>query len=164
MLVWMGTHLTIVVRIGRNIKFKSVNGDLGTPKGLGSPEPSFSFNGPRELSRGMPQLVCDDTHKVNVMMDDAIMRRIADELADYLASDGQGGNWVYFIDLAEWESLYNLRGERNFVGKLARNLESRELAQTRRAASGMQLRLTAMGIMLPRERAQESAILLEAID
>ncbi len=33
-LVWMGTHLTIVVRIGRTIKFKSDNGDLGTPKGL----------------------------------------------------------------------------------------------------------------------------------
>ena len=28
MLVWMGTHLTIIVRIGRNIKFTSVNGDL----------------------------------------------------------------------------------------------------------------------------------------
>ncbi len=67
-------------------------------------------------------------------MDEAIMRRTADELADYLASDGQGGNWVYFIDLAEWESLYNLRGEQNFVGKLARNLESRELAQTRRSS------------------------------
>ncbi len=32
--VWMGTHPTIVVRIGRTIKFKFVNGDLGTLKAL----------------------------------------------------------------------------------------------------------------------------------
>ncbi len=34
------------------------------------------------------------------MIDEAMISRTADELADYLASDGQGGNWVYFIDLA----------------------------------------------------------------
>ena len=48
----------------------------------------------------MTQLVCDNTRKVNIMIDEVMMRRTADELADYLASDGQGGNWVYFIDLA----------------------------------------------------------------
>ncbi len=48
----------------------------------------------------MTQLVCDDIQKVNGMVDDTTIQRTANELADYLASDGQGGNWVYFIDLA----------------------------------------------------------------
>jgi hypothetical protein len=98
------------------------------------------------------------------MIEEAIMRRTADELADYLASDGQGDNWVYFIDLGDWESLYNLRGERNFVGKLARNLEGRELAQTRRAACGMQLRLTLAGIDLASKHEHEAAIAVSNID
>lgn len=52
-----------------------------------------------------------------------VFSQTANELLDYLASDGQGSNWVYFNDLGDWESLYNLRGERNFVGNLARNLD-----------------------------------------
>ena len=91
------------------------------------------------------------------MIDEAMMRRTADELADYLASDGQGSKWVNFTDLVEWESLYNPRVERNFVGKLARCLVSREMAQTRRASCGMQLRLTLAGIDSATEREREVA-------
>jgi hypothetical protein len=69
----------------------------------------------------------------------------ADHLLDYLASDGSGNAWTYFADLADWELLYNLRGERYFVGRLARILAARGLAQMRRAATGMQLRLTPTG-------------------
>lgn len=98
------------------------------------------------------------------MIDEATMRQTADELADYLASDAQGGNWVYFIDLVEWEAVYNLRGEKNFIGKLARNLVARELAQTRRVAIGMQLRLTALGINLASERDDKSANVLADIN
>jgi len=98
------------------------------------------------------------------MIDEAMVRRTSDELADYLASDGQGGNWVYFIDLADWESLYNLRGERNFVGKLACNLAGRELAETRRASKGMQLRLRQTGIDLAGERERDAAVAMAAIN
>ena len=76
----------------------------------------------------------------------------ADQLLDYLASDGRGGEWTGFADLAEWEPLYNLCGERGFVGRLARNLTGRGLADVRRASSGMQLRLTAAGEALTGER------------
>ncbi|MCO6458758.1 MAG: hypothetical protein J5I93_25910 [Pirellulaceae bacterium] len=76
----------------------------------------------------------------------------ADQLLDYLASDGAGGEWTYYADLAEWESFYNLLGEPHFIGRLARNLAGRELAETRRAAVGMQLRLTPAGIALGEER------------
>jgi hypothetical protein len=51
----------------------------------------------------------------------------ADLLLDYLASNGTGGRWSYFADLGEWESLCNLRDERYFVGRLARNLAGRGL-------------------------------------
>jgi hypothetical protein len=98
------------------------------------------------------------------MIEGDVFSRTANELLDYLASDGCGGEWVYFGDLADWESLYNFRGERNFVGKLARNLATRELAQTRRVAPGMQLRLTALGINLASERANESADALSNIN
>lgn len=98
------------------------------------------------------------------MVDEATMRRTADELLDYLASDGKGGSWVRFIDLDEWESLYNLHGEKNFLGKLARNLAFRELANARRLSHGMQLRLTNLGVKLARERVQESVDELAAIN
>jgi hypothetical protein len=81
----------------------------------------------------------------------------ADQLLDYLASDGTGGQWTYFGDLAEWEALYNLWGDRHFVGRLARNLAGRGLAEIRRAALGMQLRLTPAGIHLANRREQEAA-------
>ncbi len=78
------------------------------------------------------------------------MRRMADEstadqLLDYLASDERGGEWTRYADLAEWESLYNIRGESNLVGRLAQTLAGRGLADVRRASSGMQLRLTPAG-------------------
>ena len=76
----------------------------------------------------------------------------ADQLLDYLASNGRGDEWTRFADLAEWEPLYNLRGERGFVGRLARNLAGRELADVRRASSGMQLRLTSPGKAFAGER------------
>jgi hypothetical protein len=69
----------------------------------------------------------------------------ADQLLDFLASDGAGGEWTYYADLGDWESLYNLLSERHFIGRLARNLSGRGLADIRRAALGMQLRLTPAG-------------------
>ena len=81
----------------------------------------------------------------------------ADHLMDYLASDGAGDEWTYYADLAEWESLYNLLGERQFIGRLARNLASRGLAEIRRTALGMQLRLTPAGIDLAGELEREAA-------
>ena len=98
------------------------------------------------------------------MIECDVLSRTANELMDYLASDGQGGNWIYFADLQDLESLYNLRGVQNFVGKLARNLASWKLAQTRREARGIQLRLTSAGIDLASERELEAARALAAID
>ena len=69
----------------------------------------------------------------------------ADQLLDYLAGDGYGADWTLYADLAEWESLYSLHGERGFVGRLARSLAGRGLADVRRASSGMQLQLTPTG-------------------
>jgi hypothetical protein len=40
----------------------------------------------------------------------------ANQLLDYLASDGAGGHWTYFADLNDWESPYNLQDERYFIG------------------------------------------------
>lgn len=45
------------------------------------------------------------------MFESEALERTANELLDYLASDGQGSGWVRFIDLVEWESLYNLHCE-----------------------------------------------------
>lgn len=93
---------------------------------------------------------------------DSIMRTLAcdttaDQLLDYLASNGTGDKWTYFGDLVEWESLYNLWGDRHFVGRLARNLAGRGLAEIRRAALGMQLRLISAGIHLAGQREREAA-------
>ncbi len=81
----------------------------------------------------------------------------ADQLLDYLASDGTGGKWTCYADLSDWESVHNLRGERHFVGRLARNLAGRGLAEIRRATLGMQLRLTPAGINLAGQREGEAA-------
>jgi len=78
----------------------------------------------------------------------------ADQLLDYLASDGHGGEWTRYADLADWESLYNLWGQSGFVGRLARDLAGRGLAEVRRASSGMQLRLTPAGIARADGRAE----------
>ena len=64
-------------------------------------------------------------------------------MLDFQAGDGAGGEWTYFADLAEWESLDNLWGDRHFVGRLARDLASRGLAEIQRSALGMQLWQTA---------------------
>jgi hypothetical protein len=88
---------------------------------------------------------------------DTIMRTLAteataDQLLNYLASDGAGDKWTYYADLGDWESLYNLRGESRFIGALARILANRGFAEVRRGALGMQLRLTPAGTMLANER------------
>ncbi len=80
----------------------------------------------------------------------------ADHLVDFLASNGAGDQWTYFADLGEWEVLYNLQGERHFIGRMARNLAGRGLAEIRRAALGMQLRLTAVGGDFAKQRKQQS--------
>jgi hypothetical protein len=86
----------------------------------------------------------------------------ADQLLDYLASDVAAGEWICFNELSDWESLYNLRGERSFVGKLARNLAGRGLVEIRRASLGMQLRLTLAGISLANER--QAMVISDTID
>ena len=49
---------------------------------------------------------------------------------------------MYFGELTEWEALHNLRDERQFIGRLVRNLTGLRLAHTRWAVDGIQLRLT----------------------
>jgi hypothetical protein len=87
-------------------------------------------------------------------MDD-FTSRTADHLLDYMGSDGDPG-WVYFRQFGEWECLYNPENDRKFVPRLVRNLEQRELIETRRASEGMQLRLNDAGRKLVDERQRET--------
>jgi len=86
------------------------------------------------------------------------------QLLDHLASDGAGSEWTYYADLAEWESLCNLLGERHFIGQLSRNLAGRGLADMRRSAQGMQLRLTTEGEKLAQQREQDAAKALAGVE
>lgn len=76
----------------------------------------------------------------------------ANYLLDFLASDGGGSPWICFAELGDWETLSNLRNEPHSIGRLARNREARGLAEIRRAALGMQVRLTPAGIALAGQR------------
>jgi hypothetical protein len=98
------------------------------------------------------------------MMRTLVTDTTADQLLDALASDGSGGKWIYFADLAVWELLYNLWDERHFIGRLGRNLAGRGLAEIRRSALGMQLRLTTAGIDLAGQRERELAAAAAEID
>lgn len=80
--------------------------------------------------------------------------RTADQMLDYLGSDGDPG-WVFFRQFGEWECLYNLDDDRKFVPRLARNLEQRGLVETRRIAEGTQLRMTDPGRELVEERQRQ---------
>ena len=80
----------------------------------------------------------------------------ADQMLDFLASGGTSGDWTYFAEMREWESLYNLWEKRYLVGRLARNLASRGLAEIRRTGQGMQLHLTPLGESLAIEREREA--------
>jgi hypothetical protein len=94
-------------------------------------------------------------HNMEKTMRTLATESTADQLLDYLASDGRGGEWTRYADLADWESLYNLLGESGFVGRLARDLAGRRLAEVRRAAAGMQLRLTPAGIARAGQRKRD---------
>lgn len=96
--------------------------------------------------------------------DHANVDATADQLLDYLASDRAVGQWMYCAELRDWELLYNLRNERYVIGRLARSLGGRGLAETRRAALGMQLRLTQEGITLASERERKAAGAAAEID
>jgi len=64
--------------------------------------------------------------------------------------------WHAFIefdpDVGMLEAGCNLTAWRRYIGACARNLAVRGLAETRRAASGMQLRLTPAGLDLAAQR------------
>jgi hypothetical protein len=88
------------------------------------------------------------------MIEGDILDRTANELLDYLASDGYGGEWFYLGDLADWGSLYNPTGQANFLSKCVRDLVGRGFAETRRLSAGRQMRLTAAGESFAMERSK----------
>lgn len=88
------------------------------------------------------------------MIESADLSRTANELMDYLASDGCGGEWVYLGDLADWGSTYNLTSQANFLSKCVGDLVGRGFAETRRLSAGRQVRLTAAGASFAMERSK----------
>jgi hypothetical protein len=76
--------------------------------------------------------------------------------------------WHAFIefdpDAGMLEAGCNLTAWRRYIGACARNLADRGLAETRRAASGMQLRLTPAGIDLAARRKREMDDIWSMID
>ena len=60
----------------------------------------------------------------------------ADQLLDYVANDGAVAEWTRYADFADWQSLYNLWGQRGFVGRLAQNLAGRRQELRRRGQGG----------------------------
>jgi len=82
------------------------------------------------------------------------LSRTANELLDYLASDGCGCEWVYLGALADWGSLYNPTGQANFHSICVRDLVGRGFAETRRLSAGRQLRLTTAGESFAMERSK----------
>jgi len=88
------------------------------------------------------------------MIEGDVLSRTANELLDYLASDGCGSEWVYLGDLADWELFYKPNGQANFLSKCVRDLIGRRFAETRRLSAGRQVRLTAAGESFAMERSK----------
>jgi hypothetical protein len=88
------------------------------------------------------------------MIENEILGRTANELMDYLASDGSGREWVYLGDLADWGLLYKPTAQANFLSKSVGDLVGRGFAETRRLSAGRQVRLTPLGESFAMERSK----------